>query len=288
MAPLIVFIFIEAYVSRWKIKNYTTRKRPSLDNQESVRITFGRTKNNLVLFYTFNTSGAIYPGDYLSKMEIDYNILSDKTFKRSSNNNRSIFEEFNRNFPQEFAQLPADALMLRTDNIPNTHSFTPYVEVSIKGDIDYTMYESKNGRLTLRDYTPKNVFRFDPIFSPRDPSALEVRFELEHATFVVVGCKAFWTVMGPELITPLLNIDRPLAKLADAIITTACVRYLTLENSIPLTTELAEQQCKEEEVPALPKKISCNVSIVYDENAPPQWVRDFPGNSTPRIPKRSL
>ena len=260
------------YTCSWYIAGRGSKKiAPQLDDQ-LVTITIPTFNNSVNSIYSFYGAEKEKSWLYIGKVKNDHQQHSFVASQRVSSSSQSFFELFKQQYPEKFSTFPRDIAIM---NIFINMAYSlemPYVEISIMGDIDYALYEIDDNRVVPVLSKPKNVIVFD---SPevrgedgqRRRDVLEVRFQLERKTYIVLGCKAFWAVMSSELITPLLRTTEPMEGKVESVIQAACIRQLTSNSQKSFSEEEAAKRCMREKVNGLESTIACIILLVYDDNS---------------------
>ena len=253
------------FMCRWLSTSISARKVPFHNSEQRISKTFSARKEDLLLIYNFQGDFLSYSQNLFLKVERDHEKFLEVVQNRQVDNSQSLLQQISVQHPNLFANLPDEVLVM---NIIFTRErrTPPAVELSTVGGFDYVMFEVVEEKVTLVESQPENTFVFNTQpchISLGDQRPMhEIKLSLRHKSYLVLGCKNFWSIMIPELILPLLEAERSIAQKVEDIMNLACVRYLMTHVEKPFREELAEKVCHLKKIFNLSNTIFCTLVVV--------------------------
>ena len=268
----IIFIY---YSYGWLIMGRSITLKVLQVASEPKTLSFSSSENNISTIYSYPNKNRFYAGHCIIQIRRDQVILNKIKEERSLSASNSFLEDLYEKFPDTFASLPRDVIIISMMRYLKNKHDRPYIEISTLGNTDYAMYEMRGDEFFVVETMVKDRVNFtsQKIYSQiqEGRNVLETRFLLERRTLLVLGCPNFWSAIGAKDITPLLKTSKSITKVLKTLITVACVGYFTHVAENPLTQREAQLRCAEPLVKDIPGALACTFVEIYPNGENPYY-----------------
>ena len=267
----LIWLLVGVCICSWTGLSRAAKRTPLYTYNEKCDMTLSKTFPDCILIYTFNQRKIATIDEYFKKIEyasIRYTYLARN---RLNIEKVSPLEHLKRKYFDIFSALPQEVLMMNAVYNPMEPESPPIMELSTVGGFDYAIYEVEARKVQLVNTALDNVvvFKDQPCYADfnEERPVLEIRFPLRKRSYFVLGCMRFWSIMSPELITPLLEAEGSFSQKVESIVQAACIRYLSTRENNTFSESMASEACLQKRVPSLRKTIYCVLFEITKDDA---------------------